>query len=69
MPRVNLCATVARMKNSPAALGWLGIALILAPIALFCAFVAVAVTPQAGFILLVVVLAYAAGKIANRKKG
>jgi magnesium-transporting ATPase (P-type) len=57
------------MNSLAKGLGWLGLALILAPLALFCLFVAVAVTPQAGFVLLVVVVAFAAGQIAKRRKG
>jgi hypothetical protein len=56
------------MNSLSAALGWLGVALILAPFAIFCALVAVAVTPQAGFVLLVGVCAFTAERIQKRRK-
>lgn len=56
------------MNNLPAALGWLGLALILFPFALFCVAVAIAVTPGAGLILLVMVAAFAAGRLEKRWK-
>lgn len=57
-------------KNLPAALGWLGLTLVLLPVALICLFIMVALvvaSPVAGIIFGVIVFACARAMFTRRR--
>lgn len=54
-------------EKLPAALFWLGLVLIFAPLALFCLALAVFVAPWLGMVLAIVVAARAAKHFAEKK--
>jgi len=56
------------MNSLAKGLGWLGLALILAPLALFCALLAVFVAPNAAIILGFVLGTVAVRKLLERRR-
>lgn len=54
------------MSRLPAALGWTGVALILAPLAVLCLVAAIVVAPWLGLALLLAVGAWAKAKHDQR---